>query len=181
MRRRATLAAALALALAACAAAPVVDPTPTPPTPTPEPARPAPPTPSPTPAAVLIPVTVSFDGVTCTYAGPKVVPIGSAIEWTLVNTPAALDGSIGGGLLVSPVAFGTTWEDVAAWTAEHGSLFEAPPFLRNDAQIWTPEDAAAGVPMRTLVEPYPELVLCFNAEGDDPQVFPAVLIQVMKG
>jgi hypothetical protein len=183
MQRSAALMAALTLAAAACGTSATPTPTIAPATPTQPPAAPtpAPVTPAPWPAARVIGATVTFDGTTCTYAGPTVVPVGSAIEWTLVNTPSALQASIGASLLVSAVAFGTTWDDVAAWFAEPGSQVDAPPFLRNDFQLWSPEDAAAGVPMRTLVEPYPELVLCINEAGDDLQVYPAVLIQVMKG
>ncbi len=138
MRRPTALVIAAAIALAACRAA--ASPTPTPATATRASATPVPAATAPasaaathTPAAArVIEATVTFDGTTCAYAGPTVVPVGSAIEW-------------------------------------------------NEPQIWSPEDAAAGVPMRTLVEPYPELVLCINEAGDDLQVYPATLIQVMKG
>jgi hypothetical protein len=182
MKRCTALVAALALVTAGCRAATTPTPTATLATRAPAPTTtPAPAAPAPSSAARLIPATVTFDGSTCTYAGPTVVPTGSVIEWTLVNTPAALDGSIGGAILAFPVKPGTTWEDVVAYHATNDSLFDPPPWLGNTYQFWTPEDAAAGVPMRTLVGPYALMVSCANADGDDPRVFPAVLIQVMKG
>lgn len=181
MRRLTVLFAALALLAAACAGAPVpASPSAALATATPAPATPAPATPAPSSAARLIRATVTFDGTTCSYAGPTVVPIGSVIEWTLVNTPTALDGSIGGGILVHPVHQGTMWEDVLAWHAKHPSLLDPPPWAFTSAQFFAPEDAAAKAAMRTLAGPFALFVGC-AAEGDNPLVFPAVLIQVLKG
>lgn len=173
---------ALALVAAACGSDAAPASTRAPETLAPAPTMtPAPAASEPSSAARLIPATVTFDGSTCTYAGPTVVPTGSVIEWTLINTPAALDGSIGGAILVFPVKPGTSWEDVVAFRAKNDSLFDPPPWLGNSYQFWTPEDAAAGVAMRTLAGLYALMVNCANADGDDPRVFPAVLIQVLKG
>ena len=182
MKRCTALMAALALVAAACGASATPTPTAAPATPAPAPTTaPARATPAPTSTARFIPATVTFDGTSCSYTGPAVVPIGSVIEWTLVNTPAALDGSIGGGILVHPVRLGTTWEDVLAWHAKHPSLLDPPPWVGSSSQFFTPEDAAAKAAMRTLAGPYALFVGCANADGDDPLVFPAVLIQVLRG
>jgi hypothetical protein len=179
MRRRATLAATLALALAACTAAPAGDPTPTP-----EPSSPAPPTPASTRAAALIPVTVSFDGVACAYAGPTVVPLGSVLEWTFVTTAATAEERSSWELLAFDVKPGTSFEEIAAWAAEN-ELAQEPPFIWPSWSIdglgMTVEQLVPGAPMRTPVDFYPVLASCGIKEPDGEQVFPATLIEVMKG
>lgn len=182
MGRLTTLIAALALLVAACTGTPVATSSSAatathPPAPT---TTPAPATLAPSSTGRLIPATITFDGSTCQYAGPTVVPSGSVIEWTLVNTPAALKGSIGGAILVCHVFGGTSWEDILAYNAEHPSLYDPPPWLASSQQF-EPGDAAAGVPMRTLAGPYAISVYCVNADGDNRLVFPAALIQVLKG
>jgi hypothetical protein len=182
MRRQATLAAALALALAACTAAPAGDPTATPATPTPETASPAPPTPASTRAAALIPVTVSFDGVTCTYAGPTVVPLGSVLEWTFVTTGATAEERSSWELIAWDVRPGTTFDEIVAWMAEN-KLKPPPPWppWAINGQNVTFEELIRGAPMRTPVEFYPVLASCGIWEPDGPNAYPAMLIEVMKG
>ena len=72
---------------------------------------------SPTPEAVT--AAVSFDGTSCTYTGPTDVPFGSAMTFSLVNTPAALVNSIGAALVVVPVNDGTTAEQIVTYFATH--------------------------------------------------------------
>ena len=94
----------------------------------------APPTgaPSPTPQAVT--AAVAFDGKACTYAGPTDLARGSEVTFSLVNTPAARVGSIGGGLVVGAIADGTTQEQVVKDT-EAGPASVAPPYFLNPAAI----------------------------------------------
>jgi hypothetical protein len=185
MSCRATLlVAALVLALAACTAAPAGDPTPTPATPTPEPASPAPPTPASTRASALIPVTVSFDGVTCTYAGPTVIPLGSVLEWTFTTTAATAEERSSWELIAFDVKPGTSFDEIVTWAAEN-ELAQEPPFSwppwSIDGLGMTVEELVPGAPMRTPVDSYPVLASCGIKEPDGEQVYPAMLIEVMKG
>ena len=125
MRRFTTLIGALVLVVAACSGTASPAATPGLGTATPLAASPGPPTA--TPAAIS--ATVTFDGQTCTYAGPAVIPRGAAVTFTLVNTPAWAKGSTGAGLFVTPVQDGTTWEQVLAWAETH-HVFPFPEWMR---------------------------------------------------
>ncbi len=110
MRRFTTLIGALVLVVAACSGSASPAATLGPATATPAAATPGAATA--TPAAIS--ATVTFDGQACTYDGPPVIPRGTAVTFTLVNTPAWEKGSLGAGLLVAPVLDGTTWAQVLA-------------------------------------------------------------------
>jgi hypothetical protein len=110
MKRMASLITALSILAVGCgggangAATLTAEPsaTPAPATATPEP------TPAPTAAPTL--VSVTWDGTTCDYRGPAVVPRGAQVLWAFANIgPAVDDDSI---LAVGAVQAGTTWDDV---------------------------------------------------------------------
>lgn len=184
MRCRGAFSATLALVLAGCAAAATPGPTSQPAAPTPEQESPAPPSRSPKPAAALIPVTVSFDGVTCTYAGPTVVPLGSVLEWTFVTTAATAKERSSWELIAWDVRPGATFDDIVAWAAAN-ELAQVPPFAWPPWSIdgfgMTVEQLVPGAPMRTPVDFYPVLASCGIKEPNGEQIFPATLIEVMKG
>ncbi len=107
------MAGLLAVMLAACSsgtsaapsAAPSVEPTPQP---TPMTAATPAPTASPAPTATTpgLAVKVTFDGETCAYVGPTVIPDG-----TMLRFQYAPDQEVGGStLLVYGIKPGTTWE-----------------------------------------------------------------------
>ena len=186
MRRIMTLLMAAAL-VAACTAAGGPSATPVPATPAPNAATPAPATPAPTARAMLIPATVTFDGTTCTYLGPTVVPLDSVIEWTFETTATTAEERASWELVNWDVKYDATWDDIVAWAAEN-TLAQEPPYRWPPWAIdgWgrTVEDLDGGEPMRTPVHSYPVLVACGVGVGDvanGETVFPAALIQVLKG
>ncbi len=130
MRRFTTLIGALVLVVAACGGSASPTATPGPATATPVAATPAatPATPAPTATPAAISAAVTFDGQTCTYAGPPVIPRGASVTFTLVNTPAWEKGSLGAALLVAPVRDGTTWEQVLAYAATQ-DVFPVPQWM----------------------------------------------------
>lgn len=109
MRKLTTFVGLLALVVAACGASASPSPVPTE-TPAPTGAATAAPTAAPTASA-----TVTFDGATCAYSGPTVVPAGTKLTIEFQNTPAAIQAStnqgatsIGSDLVILPVKPGTT-------------------------------------------------------------------------
>jgi hypothetical protein len=184
MRRITTILGAMALAVAACAG--------TSPTPTPNPATPTPvqPTAAPVtvaPQATLLPISaaVTFDGKTCTYSGPTVIPRDAAITFTMTNTPAALQGSVGAALIVGPVVDGTTWQQILDYMATNPVSKEPdwvflPGIGDRAAQILYPESAAAGTTMRVV--PTMELdylVICGTPPDETDKGYPAILLHVL--
>jgi hypothetical protein len=136
---------------------------------------------TPSSAEGMIPATVTFDGKSCTYAGPAVVPTGSVIEWTFTNTAAATEGPTEETILVvMQTRYGTTWEEVLESVTGHKWTEATPPYYRPGGYLqgYGKDDAAAGTPFRTLMDPYPYLVACYTLSG---HFYPAILLQVMKG
>lgn len=130
MRRFTTLIGTLVLVVAACSGSASPTATPGPATATPVAATPAanPATPAPTATPAAISATVTFDGQACTYAGPAVIPRGTTVTFTLVNTPAWEKESLGAALVVAPVRDGTTWAQALAW-AETQHVFPLPEWI----------------------------------------------------
>lgn len=104
----------LALSLAACTSG--SSPAPTEPSPAtsaePSPVTSAEPSAAVSPSAAAEPLAlaVTFDGETCTYTGPTVVPEGTLTEFSY----AAADGTEASVLVVGAVLPGTTWEQIVA-------------------------------------------------------------------
>jgi hypothetical protein len=76
--------------------------------------------------------------------------------------------------------YGTTWDDVLESVTGHNWTEATPPYALGAPYLWAygPDDRATGTPFRTLMEPYPYLVACYELSG---HLFPAILLQVMKG
>ena len=105
------MAGLLAVMLAACSSGTSAEPSAAPsvePTPQPTPTTAATPAPAASPAPTATPglsVKVTFDGETCTYAGPTVLP-----DETMLRIEYAPDQEVGGStLLVYGIKPGTTW------------------------------------------------------------------------
>lgn len=155
-------------------------------------------------SAAAIGVTVTFDGKTCAYAGPSVVPSGAVLEWSMENTPEAFKSTKGAALLVLPVAEGTTWDEIVEYTSTHKSS-EVPDWaLVPGTGTYMGVDGLGEV--KTLVAVYPQIgadgtvdyvnsgqtmtttltrpayyVGCHTAEEDTDLAYPAVLLKVITG
>lgn len=158
------------------------------PTGAPPTATPAPATPAPTDTAMLIPATVRFDGTTCTYLGPTVVPLGSVIELAFETTATTAKERASWQLVVTDVKY-DAWDDIVAWAAKRALdqvQLERPPWAMGK-DVTPSESSPAYEPMRVLVNPrrlpYSILVACGVASVPTnwDTVFPARLIQVLKG
>jgi hypothetical protein len=198
MARSTAFIAGLALLLAACGAGASSTATPAPVTPAPVTARPTVPptpvvTPAPAPTPAPIAVAVTFDGKTCTYAGPTSVPVGTTMVWSLTNTPAALKNSVGSGLMVLPVVNGTTWDEIVAYTAANKAS-NPPPWSMvpgtgsqfgvdglGEAKVLYPEDVAAGDTLSTLLTRNAYYVGCHTSPTETDHAYPALLLRVVKG
>jgi hypothetical protein len=188
MKRFMTLVAVAALAVGACGAG--ASPTPTPATPTAAPT--ATPAPSASPTAGSVTVHVTFDGKTCTYAGPSVVMEGTNLLWTFENTPAAIEASttkgaksLGSDLVILPTVAGTTWDTVVATKP-------APDGTKGDWRdpAWALMDGlqvgyGSSMTVMTVATGNGYYVGChlyWNYETGTPFAFyPATLVQVLKG
>ncbi len=195
MGRFTTLIGALTLVVAACggAASPSATSAPAAATPATATATPAPavvttaPTaPAPAPTAAPTAVKVTFDGKTCTYAGPSTVPSGSTLVWTFDNTPLPIDG-YGSGLAVAPVVDGTTWEQILAYLAAEPRASVVPPWLKlpdvgeGEIKILFDTPAASGATLQVRLTRDAYFVTCnTNMDGGD-KAFPAILLKTMKG
>ena len=118
MKRLTALMAAAALVLSACGAA---SPSAAKPTSAPVATPGATSVPAISPTAGTATIKVTFDGETCSAAGPAVVEEGTMIQWVFENTPAAIAAStekgaktIGSDLIIMPTVAGTTWDAVLA-------------------------------------------------------------------
>jgi hypothetical protein len=190
MRRFTTLIGTLALGVAACGGAASPAPTAMPatatPAATPAPATAEPATPSP---AAFISVSVTFDGETCTYSGPSVVPHGSTLVFTLENTTAAMADGIGAALVVLPVVDGTTWEQVLADTAKlkqtDTPAWAVIPGAGSDGlaevEILYPNSAALGTILTTEMERSTYYVGCGTSYEKSNKPYPALLLKVLPG
>jgi hypothetical protein len=195
MGRSTTFIGALVLLVAACGGASPAA-TSVPATPTLAAPTPAPVTPAPTASPVAISATVTFDGQTCAYAGPAVVPRGAAVTFTLVNTPAWANGSIGAGLFITPVLDGTTWAQVLAYAETH-HVFPFPDWMRipgtgydryqtgekdmGEVLSLLPHVDRSDVTITGVMTRNLYLVVCntHRVEGESP--YPAILLQVLDG
>jgi hypothetical protein len=198
MGRFTTLIGALVLVVGACSGGVSSASTsaPTTPAPTSTPTTPAPTTPAPTGSPVAISATVTYDGQACTYAGPAVVPRGTEVTFTMANTPAYANGSVGAGLFVTPVLDGTTWEQVLAW-AETRHVFPFPDWMRIPGTGYDPYGAGEkdmGEVLRLVPAPDRSdvtvtgvmtrnlYVVACNTHPDEGQVpYPAILLKVLDG
>jgi hypothetical protein len=83
----------------------------------------APANPLPTPTPEWLEVSVTFDGTTCDYRGPTVVPRGQLAKFSFANIgPAATDGRLAAILIVGPALAGTTWETMVNDTTPASEL-----------------------------------------------------------
>ena len=153
-------------------------------------------TPVPTATPLAISATVTFDDETCAYSGPTVIPRGAAVTFTLVNTPAWAKGSLGAGLLVTPVLDGTSWEQVLAYAETH-HVFPFPDWMRipgtgydrygagenglGEALSVVPDETRVDETGTTVMTRDLYVVLC-NTHPDAGQVpYPAILLKVLDG
>ena len=188
MRRFTTLTLALALVVAACTSSGSTSSAPSqvPATAAPATAAPAQVTPAPTATPVAIAATVTFDGQTCVYAGPSVIPRGASVTFKLTNTPAALKDSQGAALLVMPVVDGTTWDRILADVATYKQS-EEPPWVflpdgvgDREVQILYPSSATAGATLTVAMHRNAYLVDCgTSAAPETDRAYPAILLNVL--
>lgn len=152
MKRITILVAAMALATAACAGGSTSGGAAA------APAAPAAETSEPTAATGAAPTatqqpeakaTMTWDGTTCTYAGPTVVPLGTRLTVTLANTPEAETGGRQGvAFILARVDDGITQADFEAWAKVHPRGSDVPPWLdANGTQIVYPEQVKDGLPL----------------------------------
>jgi hypothetical protein len=191
MRRFSTLSWVAALLLAACNASATPSPTAAPATPTPTAAAvvatSAPSeTPAPTATRLVISADVTFDGNTCTYAGPSVVPRGAIVAFGLTNTPAALKITAGATLFVMPVRDGTTWDEIVAYMKAHHHVSDVPDWARipglaldglAEVSMASTSELIAGNTMKIVMTRNLYYVMCGTPENDGG--FPGALLTVM--
>jgi hypothetical protein len=184
MGRFTTFTGVLVLVVAACTAGSSPSPTNVPATATPVTATQAPATPVPTatPAPTATPVAISaavtFDGKTCVYTGPAVVPRGAAVTFTMTNAPA-LKKDAKAALLVMPVTGGTTWQQVLAATGPGKSVEVIPPWVNGLKVDGVFPDSVTGPTVTTTTTDDLYLVMCATGPNDTDQGFPALLLKVL--
>ncbi len=195
MRRFTTLIGTLVLVVAACSGSASPTATPGPATATPVAATPATPaTPAPTATPAAISAAVTFDGQTCAYAGPPVIPRGTTVTFTLVNTPAWEKGSLGAALLVTPVLDGTSWEQVLAYAETH-HVFPFPEWMRipgtgfdrygvgeeglGEALSVVPDEGRVDMTGTTVVTRNLYLVACNTHPDEGQRPYPAILLTIL--
>ena len=142
------LVAAMALATVACgggssASAPAATDT-TPAAETVPPAVTTAPAATPQPEATA---AMTWDGTTCTYAGPTVVPQGTRLTVALTNTEGSMSGGRdGAAFLLMKVDDGITQQDFEAWGKDHPKGSDVPPWVDQiSVQIVYPEQVKEGV------------------------------------
>lgn len=103
------------------------------------------PTPTPQPEATA---TMSWDGTTCTYAGPTVLPRGTRLTVALTNTPEAVTGGRdGAAFILVNVDDNITKADFDAYKASHASS-DIPPWVDNaGGLIVYPDQVKEGLPL----------------------------------
>jgi len=174
--------AAAAPAASSATPAPVSTATPAPvSTATPAPVSTAAPvTAEPTATPLELSAAIAFDGQTCTYAGPKEIPHGASMTFSLANTPAATKGSRGAALVVTRVVDGTTWDQVVK-DAKTSSAQYIPSWVILQGMIgeMTPESAAAGKTLKGVMTGNLYFVGCATAPEETDRMFPGVLLQVV--
>ncbi len=204
MGRLMTSVAAVALLASACgSAATSAAPSAAAPAPTAT-AAPATATPTPAASATAIAVKVTFDGKTCTYAGPSVVPSGAVLDWSMENTPEAFKSTKGAGLIVLPVAEGTSWDEIVGYTSTHksseipdwalvpgsgayngvdglGEMKMMVPVYPQIGADGTVEYVNSGQTMTTTLTRAAYYVGCHTSEEDTDWAYPGALLQVITG
>ena len=144
--------------------------------------------------STAISAAVTFDGQTCTYAGPPVIPRGTAVTFTLVNTPAWEKGSLGAGLLVTPVLDGTSWEQVLAYAETH-HVFPFPEWMRipgtgfdrygvgeeglGEALSLVPDEGRVDTTGTTVMTRNLYVVVCNTHPDEGQKPYPAILLKVL--
>jgi len=190
MRRFTTLSGALVLVVAACSGSASPTATPGPATATPSATTPG--AVAATPAAIS--ATVTFDGQACTYAGPAVIPLGAAVTFTLVNTPAWAKGSLGAALLVAPVRDGTSWEQVLTYAETH-HVFPFPEWMRipgtgfdrygvgedglGEALSLVPDEQRSDKTVTAVMTRNLYIVVCNTHPDEGQSPYPAILLTVL--
>ena len=184
MRRSVSLIGTLVLVVAACSGTASPTATSLPATSAPA-VTPTPVTPAPTATHIALSAAATFDGKTCTYAGPTVIPRDAEMSFKLTNTPAALKGSRGAGLYVVPVVDGTTWQQIRADMAPSRKANDVPnwAYLPDvgvmEAVILPPNDAAAGNALTVTMKRDLYFIMCVLPPDEGEWTFPAVLLQTM--
>ncbi len=170
MRRIATLLVATVLLVAACGTA--AGPTPSPqsarPTTTPSPTA----APSPTAGYSTATAEVVFDGKSCTYRGPAVVPSVTRMTFDLRTSESDVI------FVVAAVVAGTTWEEYRNWNGS-GS----PPFIIVAGGTLVRHDGpgSATVDLRDLANAHAWGVSCVrHIDAADQANFAAALIEVVN-
>jgi hypothetical protein len=92
---------------------------------------------------------MTWDGTTCTYAGPTVVPRGARFTVALTNTPESESGGRqGAGFLIFKVDDNITQADFDAWAKEHPKGSEVPAWVdQQSVQIVYPAQVKEGLPL----------------------------------
>ena len=190
MKRFITFVGMAALVAAACGAGASPTLTQAPATPTAAPAATL--APSAPPSAASVTVHVTFDGQTCTYAGPSVVQEGTTIAWAFENTPAAIEAStkkgaksIGSDLVILPAVAGTTWDTVVASlpapAGTKGDWGEPDWALMDELQVGYGSSMTV-MTVATGSGYYVGCHLYWDFKTGTPYAFyPATLVQVLKG
>jgi hypothetical protein len=142
MRTRHLMAGLLAVALAACTSGlsstpspePTVAPTPKPTPTTAETPGPAA-TPAPTSTTAALNVKVTFDGETCSYVGPTVIPDGTVMRFEYLPDAQV----IGSYLMVYGIKPGTTFQDLVDSLANGGGDVSTniPDWVYQPTASWT--------------------------------------------
>jgi hypothetical protein len=192
MGRFTTLIGALALVVTACSASTAPTPPSVPATLTPAATTAAAVTPAATTAAPVTPgatatvlmlsATVTWDGQTCTYAGPTVIPRGATLNFAITNTPAALQGGLkGASLYVVPVADGTTWQMITAdaYGPPRNNVNNPPSWVLVDEVRILDVTSTTGGTLGVVMTNNLYDIMCVTAEHE--YLYPAILLKVISG
>ncbi len=176
MRRLAIVSGIVTVMLAACSSGATPAPTQladatVAPVPTVTVAIPA--SPAPTATHAPIDVAVVFDGSTCGYAGPAVIPSGTTVRFAF-QRPESVDVA----LVVVRVDPGTTWEQAKDWADTHTGD-QPPGFVLGDVYILYPDS----IPPLTMapVAAATYQVGCITPPQTTNKMHPAALIEFVKG
>jgi hypothetical protein len=135
--------------------------------------------PLPTPAPEWLEVSVTFDGTTCDYRGPTVVPRGQLAKFSFANIgPAATDGRLAAILVVGPVLAGTTWDKIIDDTTPASELPPAWADPDGNNVIWFQKGDGT---RETQLTGHLYVVACLTAPepvGNDT-VYPAALVHTL--
>jgi hypothetical protein len=189
MKRITILVAAVALATAACAGSSTSGGTTAPAATSVTPAE----TPADAPAATAAPTatqqpeataTMTWDGTTCTYAGPTVVPRGARLTVALTNTPEAeTGGREGAAFILAKIDDGITQADFDAWTKDHPKGSDVPPWLDQlGTQIVYPQQVRDGLPLvARQLNASRFLILCGETPNDGQAMHFGSIIETTGG